>query len=365
MRSVVKHEAMAVRAERARHVSAGEPALDDAPSLVADAEERAVRFDRLSRAAETLRRLKPQEVRALLLKAEGHSYQEICEITGWSYTKVNRCLTEGRRAFRRRFELIESGQECERWAATLSAMADGEAAPEDVLAVRPHLRGCPACRATLRDFHAAPVKLAALLPAGALVAPATALATGRTRMPGLGGVVARLHEAAVGATPAKVSAVVDATSAGKVAAVAASTVAIAGGGIAAVDSNVRRAVLRQHQAPPAKIVRVTDRHPRPKVPAPVAGATRPVVDRSVAKLTPATTTTTAAAPAHHTAAPAKPKPSTPQEFTPRSAATSSTSSSSAPQEFTAAPAPAPSRSAATASSGSSGGSSSAPNEFGP
>jgi hypothetical protein len=241
-------------------------------------------------------------------------------------------------------------------------MADGEAAPEDVLAVRPHLRGCPACRATLRDFHAAPVKLAALLPAGALVAPATALATGRTRMPGLGGVVARLHEAAVGATPAKVSAVVDASSAGKVAAVAASTVAIAGGGIAAVDSNVRRAVLRQHQAPPAKIVRVTDRHPRPKVPAPVAGATRPVVDRSVAKLSP--TTTTAAAPVHHTAAPAKPKPSTPQEFTARST-TSSTASSSAPQEFTAAPAPAPSRPAATASSGPAGGSSSAPNEFGP
>jgi hypothetical protein len=30
--------------------------------------------------------LKPQEVRALTLKAQGYSYAEIGEITGWSYT---------------------------------------------------------------------------------------------------------------------------------------------------------------------------------------------------------------------------------------------------------------------------------------
>ena len=359
MRSVVKHEALAVRAERARHVSAGEPLLDETPSSAPDAEERAVRFDRLSRAAEALRRLKPQEVRALLLKAEGHSYQEICEITGWTYTKVNRCLTEGRRAFRRRFELIESGAECQRWEATLSAMADGEAAPADVVAVRPHLRACAACRATLRDFHAAPAGLAALVPAGALVAPATAIATGRSRLPGFGGLVARLHEAAAGAAPVKVQTALDAASGGKMVAVAASTVALAGGGIAAVDSNVRRAVLAQHVAHPAKVVHVVDAHPRPR-PLPVAGPTRPVVDRSVPKLqaaAPATTHTTAAATPKRAAAP--------QEFT---APKPPPVPASAPQEFTPA---APSGSAATASgsgsSASSSGSSpsSAPGEFGP
>ncbi len=327
MRSVVKHEALAVRAERSRHVSAGEPLLDETPSIGPDAEERAVRFDRLSRAAEALRRLKPQEVRALLLKAEGHSYQEICEITGWTYTKVNRCLTEGRRAFRRRFELIESGAECERWEATLSAMADGEAAPADIVAVRPHLRACPACRATLRDFHAAPAGLAALVPAGALAAPAAALATGRSRVPGLGGLVARLHEAAVGSAPVKVQAALDAASGGKMAAVAASTVALAGGGIAAVDSNVRRAVLAQHVAHPAKVAHVVDGRARPKPP-PAAGPTRPVVDRSVVRLG-ATTTTAAARPV--AVAKPKPKPAAPQEFTaPKPAPVPA----SAPQEFT-------------------------------
>jgi hypothetical protein len=35
-----------------------------------------------------------QEVRALVLKAHGYSYKEIAETTGWTDTKVNRCLTE-------------------------------------------------------------------------------------------------------------------------------------------------------------------------------------------------------------------------------------------------------------------------------
>ena len=56
-----------------------------------------------------MRRLKPQEVRCLLLKAEGYSYNEICRITGWTYTKVNRCLTEGRRAFLDRLAGIQAG----------------------------------------------------------------------------------------------------------------------------------------------------------------------------------------------------------------------------------------------------------------
>ena len=47
-----------------------------------------------------LAKLKPSERRALSLLALGYSYREICEQTGWSYTKVNRCLAEGRAALR-------------------------------------------------------------------------------------------------------------------------------------------------------------------------------------------------------------------------------------------------------------------------
>ncbi len=44
--------------------------------------------------------LKPAERRALSLLALGYSYREIGQITGFSYTKTNRCLSEGRAALR-------------------------------------------------------------------------------------------------------------------------------------------------------------------------------------------------------------------------------------------------------------------------
>jgi len=66
-----------------------EPNLDshEDPALPTD-EERIARFDRATRAAEALGRLKPQERTALVLKAEGHSYAEIADRTGWTYTNV-------------------------------------------------------------------------------------------------------------------------------------------------------------------------------------------------------------------------------------------------------------------------------------
>src|SRR4029078_2440816 len=93
----------------------------------ASPEERVLGVDRVARSAEALHGLKPQEVRALWLKALAHSYEQICEVTGWTYTKVNRCLAEGRKSFLERYAGIESGQECERLAPALSAFVDGEA----------------------------------------------------------------------------------------------------------------------------------------------------------------------------------------------------------------------------------------------
>jgi RNA polymerase sigma factor (sigma-70 family) len=40
--------------------------------------------------------LKPDERTALLLLGLGYSYQEIAEAQGWTHTKVNRCVAEGR-----------------------------------------------------------------------------------------------------------------------------------------------------------------------------------------------------------------------------------------------------------------------------
>lgn len=84
-------------------------------------------------------------------------------------TKVNRCISEGRRRFLDRVAGIESGAECERLAPVLSRLVDGEATAEDMSALRPHLRSCIACRAALRDYRAAPARVAAFAPL--LIAP--------------------------------------------------------------------------------------------------------------------------------------------------------------------------------------------------
>src|SRR3954468_16129636 len=141
LRTVVKHEAYAVRKSTGRAIPSADP-LDGEVAPVAWTDERAERYERLRLGAEAMAGLKPQEIRCLLMKAEGLSYQEICSATGWSYTKVNRCLTEGRRAFLKRVAGIESGAECDRLAPLISKVADGEASPEEMRTVRPHLKSC-------------------------------------------------------------------------------------------------------------------------------------------------------------------------------------------------------------------------------
>jgi RNA polymerase sigma factor (sigma-70 family) len=231
--TVCKHEAMAVREQRQQLVSCEEPDLDrEEARNTPSPEERIVSFDRLRRSAEALQRLKPHELRALWLKAEGFTYDEISRQTGWTYTKVNRCITEGRRAFMAAYARIEGGAECERWLPLLSAIVDGEATSEQLIEIRPHLRNCAACRATVRELHATSAPLAALLPAG--LAPAAA-AHGH-------GLLARVFEAVTGgihdraaSAALKFQAAVETASAGKLAAVAASAAAIAGGGAVVVD----------------------------------------------------------------------------------------------------------------------------------
>jgi RNA polymerase sigma factor (sigma-70 family) len=57
-----------------------------------------------SEVAALMAQLKPAERDALVLLGLGYSYKEIAEIQGWTRTKVNRCLAEGRAALRRASE---------------------------------------------------------------------------------------------------------------------------------------------------------------------------------------------------------------------------------------------------------------------
>jgi RNA polymerase sigma factor (sigma-70 family) len=162
MHTVTKHEAIAVRRVRERLLGGSQPAsagaepLLEIPAEGAGPAERAERREHVSRGAEALAALKPQERRTLVLKAEGFSYAEIQAITGFSYTKVNRCMAEGRKRFLELFAGIEEGRRCEELAPALASLRVTGGLNGDADALRRHLRSCARCRADARQRTPAP-----------------------------------------------------------------------------------------------------------------------------------------------------------------------------------------------------------------
>ena len=109
--TTVKREAWALRRRgwRQRETSAnvssngGELNLCDAlPSDLPGPLARLERRDQLAEQMEALGSLKQDERRALWLLGLGLSYAEITQVTGWTHTKINRCLSEGRSSLRRK-----------------------------------------------------------------------------------------------------------------------------------------------------------------------------------------------------------------------------------------------------------------------
>src|SRR5215204_644833 len=74
----------------------------------------------------------------------------------------------------RLYEELETGVECERLAPTLLALAQGKASSESLLGLRPHLRNCAGCRATIRALHTSHLGRVSAF-AAALIAPARAI----------------------------------------------------------------------------------------------------------------------------------------------------------------------------------------------
>ncbi|MGN6556700.1 MAG: sigma-70 family RNA polymerase sigma factor [Solirubrobacterales bacterium] len=261
--TVVRHEALAVRSERERVLSgpaaagdAGEdwvsllPASSDGPA------EEVERREAVARSREALQALKPQELRALTLLAEGYSYVEIGEITGYSHTKINRCLAEGRERFRSLVSRSEDGSRCAELRPLLSAFCDGEAQGEEVTALREHLRACAHCRATLRAYRAAPAAAAALAPG---------LPLGRSLLERAHDAVAHLAARFGGGGGGAVSQVASGSGAGGMGAAALAKVAVvcigtAGGAAACVASGLVPAPLGLgDQSKPAALERKVER----------------------------------------------------------------------------------------------------------
>ncbi len=271
--TVVKHEALAIRANRERLL--GKPSDEGVPAdrvaLIPASGDgpdvRTERRERIARSREALQALKPAELRALTLLAAGYSYAEIGELTGFSRTKINRCLAEGRERFRRIVAGSEDGSRCTELAPLLSAFCDGEAGSAEEAAVREHLRACAACRATMRSYRTAPATVAALAPA--LPASRSLLERGQDLLAGL---YARLPGAGGAAEPSlgQVAATGGTRGAGmaalaKLLAVCAGTV---GGAAACVATGVVPAPLdlTPDRTPAPKVERASERTPAEAAP---------------------------------------------------------------------------------------------------
>jgi RNA polymerase sigma factor (sigma-70 family) len=109
MAVVTRREALAVRRGRERLLGpAPLPGADAGGEAVTETvacqrpgpAELAERRELVAAAKRALSVLKSNQRVALALQAGGYSYAEICDACGWTYTKVNRSLAEGRARLR-------------------------------------------------------------------------------------------------------------------------------------------------------------------------------------------------------------------------------------------------------------------------
>lgn len=283
--TVTKHEALAIRRNRERLLGNRPPqereeevgdwlALIPAPD--SGPGDRVERREAIARSREALRSLKPAELRALTLLAEGYSYAEISAISGFSATKVNRCLAEGRERFRAFLARSEAGERCREMGPLLSAFCDGEIGAAQREEVEEHLRACAACRATARSYRAIPGAAAALAPA--LLPPRSLLDRAHEAIAWLH---SRLPGAASDASAAQVAAAGGARGAGitalaKLAAVCAGTAGATAACIAAGVTPLPLDIAPSHEEP-VRIERVAKR---------IASAAAPEVTHALAPSAP-------------------------------------------------------------------------------
>ena len=310
LKTVVKHEAFALRRQRERHSPVTDDGeLRDRPAPAAVTHEQAERLERLRQGAEALRHLKPHEIRALRLKAEGFSYREICDDDGL---------------------VVHQGEPAShRGPPRVPPAGVRHPARRRVLALRAAAVGAGRRRGERRGPRAAAPAHADLpeLPRGAARVPgaarprgerraAAALARRRRRRP-----LRNLLESLIGATQHKTAAMgerahtaAELAAGQKVAAVAATAAALAGGGTALDefanhDRAARAAQLAQEPA--------GEKQPGAEAP------TDPSVPVAVPPLPPAEPPATEPAPTPAPAPepqPAPPPPDPANEFTPTGSA---------------------------------------------
>lgn len=226
---VARNEALMIQRKRKKlDRTSFEEMARDWRADTSDLDDRVIDGNELRLRREALSHLTSDQLRCLLLKADGMSYDEISDATGLSYASVNRYLTEGRKAYRRMLGRIENGERCRSLEPKISMLADGTLEPDQLDQLRAHLDHCAGCRATLMDFRAAPQKVAALLPVGVGGATANAgpISNALEQVQSLLG---QLQDRIAGYTPTFHS-VTESSVATKIGAVTATAAALAAGG---------------------------------------------------------------------------------------------------------------------------------------
>ena len=155
MRVVVKHEAMAIRA---RAAGVGRPRRRRLRRQRPRPAARGRRRGRRRRARRSLGRgaARAQARRGAGAAPEGAKGSPTTRSAAASAGPTRRStarMTEGRARFLKAFSGIESGEACDEYADAISALAAGTASSADVVSIRPHLRHCATCRATVRDMR--------------------------------------------------------------------------------------------------------------------------------------------------------------------------------------------------------------------
>lgn len=109
--TTVKREAWSIMRARQRREGEQEESFPDGPEDLGfeervrdvkapDPADRALAQELSDERFAALAQLKPHERKCLGLKGLGYSYREIEEMTGWSQTKINRLMVEGRARLR-------------------------------------------------------------------------------------------------------------------------------------------------------------------------------------------------------------------------------------------------------------------------
>ncbi len=101
---IAQHEASRLRrhADRCWSLDEPVPGTNAASAFEVLADPRQADPDAVLDALSALRHAKPDHARALMARMLGWRYREICDAFQWSYTKTNRCVTEGRAQLRQR-----------------------------------------------------------------------------------------------------------------------------------------------------------------------------------------------------------------------------------------------------------------------